>query len=99
MKIERGKKALTGKSFRHNIEVMKNDGYSTKRAQGMAYGEAGLAKRAMKEKKEMEKKKAEHAKHKERHSHHLKKASEMLKKADSHLKDAKKAHTAMKKKK
>jgi hypothetical protein len=51
MKIERGKKALTGKGFRHNIEVMKNDDYSTKRAQGMAYGEAGDAKANLKAKK------------------------------------------------
>lgn len=49
MKIERGKKALTGKGFRHNIEVMKDAGYGTKRAQGMAYGEAGLAKKAMRD--------------------------------------------------
>jgi len=49
MKIEHGKEALTGKGFRHNIEVMKDANYSTKRAQGMAYGEAGDAKRALRE--------------------------------------------------
>lgn len=49
MKIEHGKKALTGQGFRHNIEVMKDAGYSTKRAQGMAYGEAGDAKHALRE--------------------------------------------------
>jgi len=52
MKIERGKKALTGQGFRHNIEVMKDAGYKDKRAQGMAYGEAGLAKRAMRHESE-----------------------------------------------
>ena len=52
MKIERGKKALTGHGFRHNIEVMKDAGYGDKRAQGMAYGEAGLAKRAMRHESE-----------------------------------------------
>jgi len=52
MKIECGKKALTGQGFRHNIEVMKDSGYDTKRAQGMAYGEAGLAKRAMRHESE-----------------------------------------------
>lgn len=47
MKLEKGKEALTGQGFRHNIEVMKDAGYSTKRAQGAAYGEAGLAKHAL----------------------------------------------------
>jgi hypothetical protein len=49
MKIEHGEKALTGKGFRHNIEVMKDAGYRTKRAQGMAYGEAGDAKHELRE--------------------------------------------------
>ncbi len=62
MKIVKGKKALTAKGFRRNIEAMKLEGKSTKRAQGTAYGEAGLAKRAMRDeskgmKKAMAKKK------------------------------------------
>lgn len=63
MKLEKGKKALTGKGFRHNIEAMKKAGYSTKRAQGTAYGEAGMAKKASRDesmgaKKAMAKKKS-----------------------------------------
>lgn len=46
MKLEKGKMAETAKGFRHNIEVMKQAGYSTKRAQGTAYGEAGNAMKA-----------------------------------------------------
>lgn len=46
MKLEKGKKAATGKGMRHNIEVMKDAGYSTKRAQGAAYGEVGMEKKA-----------------------------------------------------
>ena len=46
MKLEKGKKAETGKGMRHNIEVMKDAGYSTKRAQGAAYGEDGMAHKA-----------------------------------------------------
>jgi hypothetical protein len=46
MKIVKGKKAGTAKGMRHNIEVMKKAGYSTKRARGMAYGEVGMEKKA-----------------------------------------------------
>jgi hypothetical protein len=46
MKIVKGKKAETAKGMRHNIEAMKLEGKSTKRARGTAYGEVGLAKRA-----------------------------------------------------
>lgn len=46
MKLVKGKMAETAKGFRHNIEVMKEAGYSTKRAQGTAYGEDGMAHKA-----------------------------------------------------
>jgi len=45
MKLIKSKKAATGKGMRHNIEVMKDAGYSTKRAQGAAYGEVGMEKK------------------------------------------------------
>jgi hypothetical protein len=45
MKLEKGKKASTAKGMRHNIEVMKDAGYSDKRAQGAAYGEVGMEKK------------------------------------------------------
>lgn len=46
MKLVKGKKAETAQGMRHNIEVMKDAGYSDKRARGTAYGEVGMAKRA-----------------------------------------------------
>lgn len=46
MKLEKGNKAKTAQGFRHNIEVMKEAGYSDKRARGAAYGEAGMAFKA-----------------------------------------------------
>lgn len=46
MKLVKGKKAETAKGMRHNIETMKDAGYSTKRARGTAYGEVGMAKKA-----------------------------------------------------
>lgn len=46
MKLEKGNKAKTAEGFRHNIEVMKQAGYSDKRARGTAYGEAGMAFKA-----------------------------------------------------
>lgn len=46
MKLLKGKKAESGKGMRHNIEVMKDAGYSDKRAVGAAYGEVGMAKKA-----------------------------------------------------
>lgn len=46
MKLVKGMKAATGKGMRHNIEVMKDAGYSDKRAVGTAYGEVGMEKMA-----------------------------------------------------
>lgn len=46
MKLEKGNNAKTAQGFRHNIEVMKEAGYSNKRARGTAYGEAGMAFKA-----------------------------------------------------
>lgn len=46
MKLVKGKKAETAKGMRHNIEAMKDAGYSTRRARGTAYGEVGMAKKA-----------------------------------------------------
>ena len=57
MKLEKGKKAATAKGMRHNIETMKNAGYSTKRAQGTAYGEVGMEKKARKDESKAMKKK------------------------------------------
>lgn len=45
MKLEKGPIAATRQGMRHNIEVMKQAGYSDKRAVGTAYGEAGLGLR------------------------------------------------------
>jgi len=62
MKLEKGKKAATGKGMRHNIETMEKAGYSKKRAVGTAYGEVGMEKKASRDeskgmKKAMAKKK------------------------------------------
>lgn len=56
MKLVKGKKAATPKGMRHNVEVMRNAGYSKKRAEGAAYGEVGMEKMARRhESKAMEK--------------------------------------------
>lgn len=57
MRLEKGKKAGTAKGMRHNIEVMKDAGYSDKRARGTAYGEVGMEKMHQMEKREAMKKK------------------------------------------
>lgn len=46
MKLLKGRKAESSKGMKHNIEAMKDAGYSTKRAQGAAYGEVGMAKKS-----------------------------------------------------
>jgi len=46
MKLDKGKKAATPKGMKHNEEVMENAGYSKKRAEGTAYGEVGMEKKA-----------------------------------------------------
>jgi len=57
MKLIKGKAAAKPKSMRHNVEVMRDAGYSKKRAEGTAYGEVGMAKKARRdESKAMEKK-------------------------------------------
>lgn len=61
MKLVKGKKAETAKGMSHNVEVMRDAGYSKKRAVGTAYGEVGMAKKASRDesrgmKKAMDKK-------------------------------------------
>lgn len=46
MRLDKGEKAATRQGMRHNIEVMKDAGYSDKRARGTAYGEVGMEKMA-----------------------------------------------------
>ena len=63
MKLEKGKKAGTPKGMRHNVKTMEKAGYSKKRAEGAAYGEVGMEKKARRDesrgmKKAMAKKKA-----------------------------------------
>lgn len=64
MKLEKGKKAATEKGMRHNIEVMKDAGYSTKRAQGTAYGEVGMEKKARRDESKGMKRATDEPKHK-----------------------------------
>jgi len=42
----KGKKALTKKGMKKNVKVMEKAGYNKKRAEGAAYGEAGMSKMA-----------------------------------------------------
>lgn len=44
--LVKGKKAESPKGMEHNFKVMKKAGYSNKRAEGTAYGEVGMAKKA-----------------------------------------------------
>ena len=46
MKLEKGKKAATKAGMKHNVKTMKKAGYSKKRAEGTAYGEVGMEKKA-----------------------------------------------------
>lgn len=64
MKLVKGKKAETPKGMAHNVKTMEKAGYSKKRAEGTAYGEVGMAKKARRdESKAMEKReeKKEHS--------------------------------------
>lgn len=49
MKLEKGKKAATKAGMKHNVEVMRDAGYGKKRAEGTAYGEVGMEKKARKD--------------------------------------------------
>jgi hypothetical protein len=46
MRLDKGKKAETAKGMQHNVKTMEKAGYSKKRAEGTAYGEVGMAKKA-----------------------------------------------------
>lgn len=46
MKLVKGKKAGTPKGMAHNVKTMEKAGYSKKRAEGTAYGEVGMEKKA-----------------------------------------------------
>ena len=48
MKLVKGKKAATPEGMEHNVKTMEKAGYSKKRAQGTAYGEVGMEKKARK---------------------------------------------------
>jgi hypothetical protein len=45
-KLVKGKKAATPKGMEKNVKVMEKAGYSKKRAEGTAYGEVGMEKKA-----------------------------------------------------
>ena len=49
MKLVKGKKAATPKGMEHNVKTMEKAGYSKKRAEGTAYGEVGMEKKARKD--------------------------------------------------
>lgn len=46
MKLEKGKKAATPRGMAHNVKAMEKAGYGKKRAEGAAYGEVGMEKKA-----------------------------------------------------
>lgn len=46
MMLEKGKKAATKSGMKHNVKTMEKAGYSKKRAEGTAYGEVGMEKKA-----------------------------------------------------
>jgi hypothetical protein len=48
----KGKKAASPKGMQHNYDVMRDAGYSKKRAEGTAYGEVGREKMARRHEKE-----------------------------------------------
>ncbi len=48
-KLEKGKKAATKAGMKYNVKVMEKAGYSKKRAEGTAYGEVGMEKKARKD--------------------------------------------------
>jgi hypothetical protein len=49
MKLVKGKKAATKEGMKHNVKTMEKAGYSKKRAEGTAYGEVGMEKKARKD--------------------------------------------------
>lgn len=49
MKLVKGKKAETKSGMKHNVKAMEKAGYGKKRAEGAAYGEVGMAKKARKD--------------------------------------------------
>lgn len=49
MKLVKGKKAASPKGMAHNVKTMEKAGYSKKRAEGAAYGEVGMEKKARKD--------------------------------------------------
>lgn len=57
MKLDKGKKAESAKGMRHNVKTMEKAGYSKKRAEGTAYGEVGMAKKARRDESKGMKKK------------------------------------------
>ncbi len=48
----KGKKAASPKGMQHNYDVMRDAGYSKKRAEGAAYGEVGMEKMARRHERE-----------------------------------------------
>lgn len=85
MKLVKGKKAGTEEGMKHNVKTMEKAGYSKKRAEGTAYGEVGMEKKARKHESEAMKKE-----HREMHKHHMKEASHHEKLAKMHHEKAKK---------
>lgn len=57
MKLVKGKKAASPKGMEHNVKTMEKAGYSKKRAEGTAYGEVGMEKKARKDESKGTKKK------------------------------------------
>lgn len=57
MRLDKGKKAETKSGMKHNVKVMEKAGYGKKRAEGAAYGEVGMAKRASRDESHARKKK------------------------------------------
>ena len=57
MKLDKGKKAETKAGMKHNVKAMEKAGYSKKRAEGAAYGEVGMAKKARRDESKAMKKK------------------------------------------
>jgi hypothetical protein len=49
MKLEKGKKAATKAGMKHNVKTMEKADYGKKRAEGAAYGEVGMEKKARKD--------------------------------------------------
>lgn len=58
MKLVKGKKAATKEGMKHNVKTMERAGYSKKRAEGTAYGEVGMEKKARKDESKGMKKKS-----------------------------------------